>query len=97
MNTFIRTAGCLVISLWCAVAAAQSSGSPTRAGAPSTDAETATIEAGIKLPDTCFGPIVLVRAAGFNGNLLPQPGPWIAGTGFTSSSEHDGKDDKDSK
>jgi hypothetical protein len=37
----------------------------------------AEIDAVIKLPDTCFGPIVLVRAAGFNGNLLPQAGPWI--------------------
>jgi hypothetical protein len=55
----------------------------------------ADIEAGIKLPDNCFGPIVLVRAAGFNGNLLPQPGPWIAATGFTSSSKHDDNDDKD--
>src|SRR5207244_7427767 len=49
----------------------------------------AEIEGGIKLPDTCFGPIVLVRAAGFNGNLLPQAGPWIAATGFTSSTKHD--------
>jgi hypothetical protein len=56
----------------------------------------AEIEAGITLPDTCFGPIVLVRAAGINGNLLPQAGPWIAATGFTGSSEHDDKDDKDS-
>jgi hypothetical protein len=32
-----------------------------------------------------------------NGNLLSQAGPWIAATGFTGSSEHDGKDDKDSK
>src|SRR5260221_4306136 len=51
MNAFLRTAGCLVISLWCAVAAAQSSGSPTRAAEESTAAETATIEAGIKLHD----------------------------------------------
>ena len=57
----------------------------------------AEIEAAIKLPDTCFAPIVLVRAAGFNGNPLPQAGPWIAATGFTSSSEHDDKDDKDRK
>jgi len=57
----------------------------------------AEIEAGIKLPDTCFGPIVLVRAAAFNGNPLPQAGPWIAGAGFSSSSEHDDKDDKDRK
>jgi len=28
-----------------------------------------------------------------NGNLLSQAGPWIAATGFTGSSEHDGKDD----
>lgn len=57
----------------------------------------AEIEEGIKFPGTCFGPIVLVRAAGFNGNLLSQAGPWIAATGFTSSSEHDDKDDKDRK
>ncbi len=57
----------------------------------------AEIEAGIQLPNTCFGPIVLVRAAGFNGNVLPQAGPWIAATGFTRSSEHDDKDDKDLK
>jgi hypothetical protein len=57
----------------------------------------AEIEARIKLPDTCFGPIVLVRAAGFNGNLLPQAGPWIAATGFANSSDHDDKDDKDRK
>jgi hypothetical protein len=57
----------------------------------------AEIEAAITLPDPCFGPIVLVRAAGFNGNPLPQPGPWIAATGFSSSSEHDDKDDKDIK
>jgi hypothetical protein len=47
----------------------------------------AKIQAGIKLTDSCFGPIVLVRAAGFNGNPpLPQSGPWIAATGFTISS-----------
>ena len=57
----------------------------------------AKIQAEIKLTDPCFGPIVLVRAAAFNGNPLPQAGPWIAATGFTSSSEHDDKDDKDSK
>jgi len=57
----------------------------------------AEIETTITLPDPCFGPIVLVRAAGFNGNPLPQAGPWIAGTGLTSSSEHDDQDDKDIK
>jgi len=57
----------------------------------------AAIEARIKLPDTCLGPIILVRAAGFNGNLLPQAGPWIAATGFANSSDHDDKDDKDRK
>ena len=45
----------------------------------------AKIQAAIKLTDPCFGPIVLVRAAGFNGNPLPQAGPWIAATGFTTS------------
>ena len=64
---------------------------------PLSDDGNAEIEARIKLPDTCFGPIVLVRAAGFNSNPLPQAGPWIAATGFTSSSENDDKDDKDRK
>lgn len=45
----------------------------------------AKIQAAIKLTDPCFGPIVLVRAAAFNGNPLPQSGPWIAATGFTTS------------
>jgi hypothetical protein len=50
----------------------------------------AGIDEKINLPAVCFGPIILVRAAGFNGNLLPQPGPWIASTGLTGTS---GKDD----
>jgi hypothetical protein len=44
----------------------------------------ADIDARITVPGSCFAPAVLVRAAAFNGNLLPQPGPWIAGTGFTA-------------
>jgi hypothetical protein len=40
-------------------------------------------------PSTCFGPVVLVRAV-FGGN----PGPWIAGTGFASIPEPNGKNDE---
>jgi hypothetical protein len=58
----------------------------TTAAVPLSGDGNAEIEATIKMPSVCSGPIVLVRAAGFNGNLLPQPGPWIASTGFTSLS-----------
>jgi len=54
----------------------------------------AEIDAQISAPGVCFAPIVLVRAAGFNGNLLPQPGPWIAATGFVSVPDNS-QDDKD--
>jgi hypothetical protein len=37
----------------------------------------AEIEARIDISSACFAPIVLVRAAAFSGNPLPQPGPWI--------------------
>jgi hypothetical protein len=49
----------------------------------------AEIESRINIPSTCFGPVVLVRAV-FNG----KPGPWIAGTGFTNTSEPNVKDDE---
>ncbi len=55
----------------------------------------AEIVAKIKVPSICFGPIILVRAAGLKGNLLPQPGPWIASTGFTNTSGRKDDDDKD--
>jgi len=44
----------------------------------------AELEARISVSSTCFAPIILVRAAAFNGTPLPQPGPWIAATGFVS-------------
>jgi hypothetical protein len=50
----------------------------------------AEIESQISIPSTCFGPIVLVRAV-FGG----KPGPWIAGTGFTSTSGTNSKDVED--
>ena len=65
----------------------------TTAAVPLSGDGNAEIEATIKMPSTCFGPIVLVRAAGFDDNLLPQPGPWIASTGFASISG--GKDEGD--
>jgi hypothetical protein len=49
----------------------------------------AVIETQIKVPNACFGPVVLVRAV-FGGN----PGPWIAGTGFTNTSEPNDKDNE---
>ena len=49
MRMFCRVLGVLSISLLPAVVAAQSG--PTRTATPSTAAETATIEAGIKLHD----------------------------------------------
>lgn len=48
----------------------------------------AEIESRINLPSPCFGPVVLVRANG-------TAGPWIAGTGFTNTSEPNNKDDED--
>jgi hypothetical protein len=50
----------------------------------------AEIESQISIPSTCFGPIVLIRAV-FGG----KPGPWIAGTGFTSTSGTNDKDVED--
>jgi hypothetical protein len=56
----------------------------------------AEIEARISISGACFAPIVLIRAAAFNGNPLAQPGPWIAATGFVSSSpDPDANPDKD--
>jgi hypothetical protein len=49
----------------------------------------AEIESRINIPSTCFGPVVLVRAV-FNG----KPGPWIASTGLTNTSEPTVKDDE---
>jgi hypothetical protein len=43
----------------------------------------ADIDATIAVPGPCFALTVLVRAAGFNGSVLPQPGPWIAASGTT--------------
>jgi hypothetical protein len=51
----------------------------------------AEIEAHISVSSPCFAPIVLIRAAAFNGAPLPQPGPWIAATGFTSLSTDEDK------
>ena len=51
MRILIRTLLCLGVALAPIVAAAQSSGPPTRTSTASTSAETATIEAGIKLHD----------------------------------------------
>ena len=48
----------------------------------------AEIESRINIPSSCFGPVVLVRANG-------KAGPWIAGTGFTNTSEPNNKDDED--
>jgi len=53
----------------------------------------ADIDAKIGVPGPCLAPIVLVRAAGLNGNLLPQPGPWIAASGFETVPH--GSQDKD--
>lgn len=47
----------------------------------------AEIDAQISVSSACFAPIVLIRAAAFNGTPLPQPGPWIAATGFVAFSE----------
>ena len=58
----------------------------TDAAPLSTDGN-AEIEAQISISSPCFAPIVLIRAAGFNGTPLPQPGPWIAATGFVAFSE----------
>jgi len=58
----------------------------TDAAPLSTDGN-AEIEAQISISSPCFAPIVLIRAAGFNGTPLPQPGPWIAATGFAAFSE----------
>ncbi|HET8923132.1 MAG TPA: hypothetical protein VFN26_09090 [Candidatus Acidoferrum sp.] len=49
----------------------------------------AEIESRVNMPGVCFGPVVLVRAV-FNGNA----GPWIAGTGFTNTSEPNDKDNE---
>jgi len=65
----------------------------TTAAVPLSGDGNAEIEAKITMQSTCFSPIVLIRAAGINDNLLPQPGPWIASTGFTSVSG--GKDEGD--
>ena len=51
----------------------------------------AEIRAKLQVPSPCLGPIVLIRAAAFNGTPLPAPGPWIAATGLVkdSNSDHD--------
>ena len=49
---------------------------------PLSAAGDAEIESKISVSNTCFGPVVLIRAV-FGGNA----GPWIAGTGFTPTSE----------
>jgi hypothetical protein len=59
----------------------------------STDGN-AELEAQISTSSPCFAPIILIRAAAFNGTPLPQPGPWIAATGFTSLSADSNKDDE---
>ena len=51
----------------------------------------AEIEAHVSISSECFAPIILIRAAAFNGTPLPQPGPWIAATGFTSLSTDEDK------
>jgi len=51
----------------------------------------AEIDAQISVSSPCFAPIVLVRAAAFNGTPLPQPGPWIAATGFVAFSKDNDK------
>jgi hypothetical protein len=53
----------------------------------------ADIDAKIAVPGPCFAPTVLIQASGFNGNLLPQPGPWIAASGFATIPN--GTEDKD--
>ena len=58
----------------------------TDAAPLSTDGN-AEIEGQISVSSPCFAPIVLIRAAAFNGAPLPQPGPWIAATGFVAFSE----------
>ena len=58
----------------------------TDAAPLSTDGN-AEIEGQISVSSPCFAPIVLVRAAAFNGTPLPKPGPWIAATGFVAFSE----------
>ncbi|HLY97708.1 MAG TPA: hypothetical protein VKT33_01450 [Candidatus Angelobacter sp.] len=59
----------------------------------STDGN-AELEAQISTSSPCFAPIVLIRAAAFNGTPLPQPGPWIAATGFTGIAADSNQDDK---
>ena len=49
----------------------------------------AEIHAKLQVPSPCFGTIVLIRAAAFNGTPLPAPGPWIAATGLAKDSDHD--------
>ena len=49
----------------------------------------AEIHAKLQVPSPCFGTIVLIRAAAFNGTPLPTPGPWIAATGLAKDSDHD--------
>jgi hypothetical protein len=47
----------------------------------------AQIRAKLSVPSPCFGTIILIRAAGINGTLLPQPGPWIAASGVVKDSD----------
>jgi hypothetical protein len=49
----------------------------------------AEIRAKLQVPSPCLGPIVLIRAAAFNGTPLPAPGPWIAATGLAKDSDSD--------
>jgi hypothetical protein len=49
----------------------------------------AEIYAKLQVPSPCFGTLVLIRAAAFNGTPLPAPGPWIAATGLAKDSDHD--------
>jgi len=48
----------------------------------------------ITLPASCVAPVILVRAAVVNGTALAQP-PFIAVSGFSSSSKGKGSDDPD--
>ena len=57
----------------------------------------AEIEGKISSSGVCFAPIVLIQAAGFNGTLLQQPGPWIAATGFAQVPDASGDKEDEGK